>query len=172
MKLQIVTLTFSVILVAASYISRHSFLTQQTDLTQHRLLHHVDLVTKAGLLEHTQTFFTSLKSVGETKDEITGRGRSKSQSTPMKNKANNKPIYRTLTSELQVQINLECFDGSYLGVGLSTDEVLRYCIDDKDGGGCVCVTGGLVRCVAGISIEKQLFCKSQCYCEIRRSSRF
>lgn len=171
MKLQTLTRVFSVVLVAASYLSRHSFLTQQADLTQNRLFHHVDLVTKAGILDHTQTFFTSPKSVGEIKDEITGRGRSKSQSTPKKRKAG-KPIYRTLTSEMQVQINLECFDGSYLGVGLSTDEVLRYCMDDKDGGGCVCVTGGLVRCVAGITTEKQQFCKSQCYCEIRRYSKF
>ena len=171
MKLQTLTRTLSIVLVAASYVSRHTFLSQEAGLAHNGLLHHVDFVTKAGLLDLTQTIFTSPKSAGESKDEITGRGRSKSQSTPKKRKSG-KPIYRTLTSEMQVQINLECFDGSYLGVGLSTDEVLRYCMGDKDGGGCVCVTVGLVRCVAGITTEKQQFCKSQCYCEIRRYSKF
>lgn len=104
-----------------------------------------------------------------SKPTVSTRARSKSQSTPKKTK---KPICRTLTSELQVQINLECFDGSYMGRNLTNTEVLRYCETDRDGGGCVCVTGGLVRCVQGITTEKQQFCKSQCYCEIRRFSKF
>jgi hypothetical protein len=170
MQLQVLTLYLLIVVVAASYISQHSFSAfYQTQSIIHR---HFDVIQKATLFGFTQTILTSPEKNGQNKDEITRRGRSQSQSTPKKTRPKGKPIYRTLTSELAVQINLECFDGSYMGVGLSSDEVLRYCIDDKDGGGCVCVTGGLVRCMAGITTEKQQFCKSQCYCEIRRYSKF
>lgn len=69
---------------------------------------------------------------------------------------------------LEVQVSLDCFDGAYMGNSMRQSEVMDYCRGNEDGSGCVCTNGGLIRCGTHISPGKEEFCRSQCYCEIRR----